>query len=170
MLENTLEVPLDYKEIQPVHPKGSQSWIFIGRADVEAETPILWPPDAKGWLIWKDLYAGKDWRQEEKGTTEGEMVGWNHWVNGRVWVNSRSWWWTGRLGVLQSMGSQRLKHDWATELNWTEQTLYLLIFFLLIYCMWGLRLTWFNGFKDKLFLLHESLGNIFTFLAVQKFQ
>ena len=71
-----------FKEIQPVHPKGDQSWVFIGRTDVEAETPILWPPDAKSWLIWKDPDAGKDWGQEEKGTTEDEMVGWHHWLNG----------------------------------------------------------------------------------------
>ena len=77
VLEKTLESPLDCKEIQPIHPKGDQSWIFIGRTDVEAETPILWLPDAKSWLIWKDPDAGKDWRQEEKGTTEGEMVGWH---------------------------------------------------------------------------------------------
>ena len=70
--------PLDLKEIQPVHPKGDQSWVFIGRTDVEAETPILWPPDVKNWLIWKDPDAGKDWRQEEKGTTEDEMVRWHH--------------------------------------------------------------------------------------------
>ena len=78
MLEKTLESPLDCKEIQPVHPTGSQSWIFIGRTEVEAETPILWPPDAKSWLIWKDPDAEKDWRQEEKGMTEDEMVGWHH--------------------------------------------------------------------------------------------
>jgi len=77
-----LESPLDCKVIQPVHPKGNQSWIFIGRTDFEAETPILWPPDAKNWLIWKDPDAGKDWRWEEKGTTEDEMVGWHHWLNG----------------------------------------------------------------------------------------
>ena len=75
VLEKTLESPLDYKEIQPVHPKGNQSWIFIGRTDAEAETPILWPPDAKSWLLGKDPDAGKDWRQEEKGTTEDEMDG-----------------------------------------------------------------------------------------------
>ena len=75
VLEKTLEGPLDCKEIQPVHPKGDQSWTFIGRTDAEAETPILWPPDAKNWFIEKDLGAGKDWRQEEKGTTEDEMVG-----------------------------------------------------------------------------------------------
>ena len=77
LLEKTLESPLDSKEIQPVHPKGDQSWAFIGRTDVEAETPILWPPDAKNWLILKDPDAGKDWRWEEKGTTEDEMVEWH---------------------------------------------------------------------------------------------
>ena len=75
VLEKTLESPLVCKEIKPVHPKGEHSWVFIGRTDVEAETPILWPPDAKNWLIWKDLDAGKDWRQEEKGTT-----GWDGWM------------------------------------------------------------------------------------------
>ena len=80
--EKTLESPLDFKEIQPVHPKENQSWIFIERTDAEAETPILWPPDVKNWLLGKDPDAGKDWRQEEKGTTEDEMVGWHHWLNG----------------------------------------------------------------------------------------
>ena len=78
----TLESPLDSKEIQPVNPKGNQSWIFIERLDAEAETPILWPPDAKSWLIWKDPDAGKDWRQEEKGTTQDKTVGWHHGLNG----------------------------------------------------------------------------------------
>ena len=78
VLEKTLESPLDCKEIKPVHPKGNQSWIFIGRTDVEAETPILWPPDVKNWVIGKDPDAGKDWRQEVKGTTEDEMVEWHH--------------------------------------------------------------------------------------------
>ena len=82
VLEKTLESPLDCKEIQPVHFKGDQSWVFIGRTDVEAETPILWPPDVKSWLILKEPDAGKDWRQEEKGTTEDEMVGWHHQLNG----------------------------------------------------------------------------------------
>ena len=82
MLEKTLESPLDCKEIQPVHPKGKQSWIFIGRTDVEAETPILWPSDVKSWLIWKDPDAGKDWRWEEKGTTEDAIVGWHLRLNG----------------------------------------------------------------------------------------
>ena len=83
VLEKTLESPLDCKEIQPVHPKGNQSLIFIGRTAVEAKTPILWLPDGKSWLIWKDHDAGKDWGQEEKGMTEDEMVGWHHWLNGR---------------------------------------------------------------------------------------
>ena len=82
VLEKTLESPLDCKEIQPVHPKGDQSWIFTGRTDAEAEAPILWPADAKSWLIWKDPDAGKDWRREEKGMTEDEMVWWRHRLNG----------------------------------------------------------------------------------------
>ena len=82
VLEKTLESPLDCKEIQPVHLKGNQSWLFIGRTDAEAETPILWPPDAKNSLIGKDPDAGNNWRHEEKGTTEDEMVGWHHWHNG----------------------------------------------------------------------------------------
>ena len=81
VLEKTLESPLDCKEIQPVNPKRNQPWIFIGRTDAEAETPILWSPDVKNWLIWKDLDAGKDWRWEEKGMTEDEMVGWHHQLN-----------------------------------------------------------------------------------------
>ena len=82
LLKKTLESPLDSREIQPVHPKGNQSWIFLDRTDAEAESPILWPPDVKSWLIWKDPDAGKDWRQEDKGTTEDEMAGWHHWLNG----------------------------------------------------------------------------------------
>ena len=82
MLEKTLESPLDNKEIQPVHPKGNQSWTFTGRTDAEAETPMLWPPDVKNGLIGKDPDAGRDWRREEKGMTEDEMVGWHHRLNG----------------------------------------------------------------------------------------
>ena len=82
VLEKTLESPLDCKEIQPVHPKRNQFWVFIGRTDVEAETPILWLPDAKSWCIWKNSDPRKDWRWEEKGTTEDEMVGWHHQLNG----------------------------------------------------------------------------------------
>ena len=109
---------LDCKEIQPVHSEGDQPWDCFGRNDAKAETPVLWPPYANTWLIGKDSDAGRDWGQEEKGTTEDEMAGWHHWLDGRwVWVNSRSWWWRGRPGVLQFMGSQRVGHDWATELN-----------------------------------------------------
>ena len=82
VLEKTLESPLDCKEIQPVHPEGDQSWVFIGRTDAVAETPVLWPPDAKSWLIGKGPNAGKDWRQEEKGMTEDEMAGWHRWLSG----------------------------------------------------------------------------------------
>ena len=117
VLEKTLESPLDCKEIQPVHPKGDQSWVFIGRTDAEAETPVLWPPHEKSWLIGKDPDDGRDWGQEEKGTTGwgGRMTLQTQWT--WVWVDSRSWWWTGRPGMLRFMGSQRVRHDWVTELN-----------------------------------------------------
>ena len=121
VLEKTLESPLDCKEIKPVHPKGNQSWILFGRTDAEAETQILWPkPDAKSWLIWKDLDAEKDLRQEEKGDDRG----WDGWIASPtqwtwVWINSGSWWWTGRSGVLQSVGLQRVEHDCVTELEYS---------------------------------------------------
>ena len=114
-----LESPLDCKEIQPVHPKGDQPWVFFGRSDVEAETPILWPPDAKRWLIWKYPDAGKDWGQEEKGTTEDEMVGWHHQLYGHGFG------WTPGVGVgqggLACCGSWgRKESDTTKRLNWTE--------------------------------------------------
>ena len=117
VLEKTPESPLDCKEIQPVYPKGNQSRIFIGRTDVEAATPILWPPDAKNWLIWKDPDAGKDWsggEGDDRGW-DGQMASQTPWI--WVWVNSGCWWWTRSPGVLQSMGSQRVGHGWATELT-----------------------------------------------------
>ena len=114
VLDKTLESPLDCKEIQPVHPKGDQSWIFIGRTDVEAETPILWSPDVKNWLIGKDPDAGKDWRGRQGW--DGWMASLTQWT--WVWASSRSWWRPGKPGMLQSMGLQRVRHDWATELNW----------------------------------------------------
>ena len=121
VLEKTLESPLDCKEIQPVHPKGDQSWVFIRRTDAEAETPILCLPDVKNWLIWKDPAAGKDWRQEEKGMTEDEMVGWHHWLSGHEWVNSGSWWWTGLDGGLACCSPWGHKESYTTKrLNWTE--------------------------------------------------
>ena len=119
VLEKTLERPLDCNEIKSVNPKGNQPWIFIERNDAEA--PTLWPLDVKGfWLTGKDPDAGRDWGQEEKGTTKGEMVGWHNRLNGWAWVNSGSWWWTGKPGVLQSMKSQRVRHNWATkQQQWT---------------------------------------------------
>ena len=118
LLEKILESSSDCKEIKPVHPKQNQSWIFIRRTDAEAETPILWPRDAKNWLIGKDPDAGEDWRQEEKGMTEDEMVGWHHWLNGHEFEYA--------LGIGDGQGSLaccspwgcRVRHDWATELNW----------------------------------------------------
>ena len=120
-LEKTLETPLDCKVIQPVYPKAKQSWIFIGRTDAEAETPVLWPP-AKNWLIWKDPDAGKDWRWEEKGMAEDEMVGWHHWLDGYGFG------WTlgfddgqGCLECCGSWGCKEVRHDWVTELNWFKK-------------------------------------------------
>ena len=123
VLEKTLESPLDSKEIKPVNPKGNPPWIVIGRTDAEA--PILWPPDVKSWLIGKDLDAGNDWGQEEKGTTEDQMVGWHHRLNGHEFEQALGdgKGQTGKHGVLQSMGWQRVGHDWVTELNWTMKTL-----------------------------------------------
>ena len=117
LLEKILESPLDSKEIKPVNPKGNQSWVFIGRTDGEAEAPILGLPDVKNWLIWKDPDAGKDWRQEEKGMTEDEMVGWHHQLNEFEQVPGVG---NAQGSLVQSMGRQRVRHDWATELNWTE--------------------------------------------------
>ena len=117
VLEKTVESPLDCKEIQPVHPKGDQSLVFIGRTDVEAETPILWQPDAKSWLIWKDPDAGlKVGGEGDDRGRDGWMASPTQWT--WVWVNSGSWWWTGGLVCCEFMGWQRVSHDWATELNW----------------------------------------------------
>ena len=123
--------PLNCTEIKPVNPKGNQSWIFVGRTDVEVETPKLWPSDAKNWLIGKDPDAGKDWGQEEKGTTEDEMVGWHHQCNGWVWVGSGSWWWTGKPCLLESMRSQTFRHDWAIEVNWNRTDTFTFSFYLI---------------------------------------
>ena len=120
MLEKTLESPLDTKEIQPVHPKGNQSWIFTGRTDAKAKTPVLWPPDVKSWLIWKDPDAGKDWRREEKGMTEDEMVGWHHWLDGHEFeqtlemvMDSDTW-----RGAWSPWGHK--ESDTTEQLNWTD--------------------------------------------------
>ena len=118
-LYKTLESPLGCKEVQPVHPKGDHSWVFIGRTDVEAETPLTWPPDAKSWLTLKDPDAGKDWGQEEKGTTEDEMVGFHHWLDGHGFG------WTpgvgegqGGLACCSSWGCK--ESDTTERLNWTD--------------------------------------------------
>ena len=119
VLEKTIESPLDCKEIQPVHPKGDQCWVFIGRTDVEAETPILWPPDLESWLIGKDSDAGKDWGQEERGMTEDEIVWWHHWHNGYGFGWS--------LGVGDGQGGLECCSSWGRKesdttewLNWTD--------------------------------------------------
>ena len=121
VLEKTLESPLDCKEIQPVHPKGDQSWVFIGRTDTEAETPVLWLPHAKSWLIGKDPDSGRGWGQEEKGMTrwDGWMASPTWWT--WVWMDSGSWWWTGKPGVLPSMGvtKSQVQLSYWTDLNWT---------------------------------------------------
>ena len=119
VLEKTLESPLDCKEIQPVHSKGDQSWGFFGRTDTEAETPILWPPHVKSWLIWKDPDVGRDWGQDEKGTTEDEMAGWHHWLDGREFELTP--------GVGDGQGGLACCDSWGhkeshmtEQLNWTE--------------------------------------------------
>ena len=127
VLQKTLESPLDCKEIQPVHPKADQSWVFIGGTDVEAETPILWPPHAKSWLIWKDPDAGKDWGQEEKGTTEDEMVGWHHRLNGQAFG------WT--LGVGDGQGGLVCCGSWGhKDSDMTEWVSW--IHFIEIFLIW----------------------------------
>ena len=121
MLEKTLENPLNCREMKSVNSKENQSRIFIGWTNAEAEAPILWPPDAKNWLLRKDSNAGKGWRQE-KSSTEDEMVGWNHWLDWHEFEQAPGvWWWTGKPGVPQSMGLQRVGHDkW---LNWIMMVL-----------------------------------------------
>ena len=130
-MEKTLESPLDCKKIQPVHPKGNQSWILIERSDPETETPILWPPDTKNWLIWKDSHAGKDWGQEEKGMTEDEVVGWRHWLDGHEFEQAP--------GVGDGQGSLAWCSPWSgkesdmTErLNWIE----LILNYVQVWCFW----------------------------------
>ena len=139
VLENTLVSRLDCKEIQPVHPKGDQSWVFIGRTDAKAETPILWPPHAKSWFIRKDPDAGRDWGQEVKGTTEDEMAGWHH----RLHAHEFGW----TLGVGDGQGGLACCHSWGhkesdmTErLNWTD-----------VYLLRGMLL--FNHFLISIYIL-----------------
>ena len=152
VLGKTLESPLVSKEIQPVNPKGNQSWVFIGRTDVEAETPILWPPDGKTdslekTLIWERLKVGG----------EGDDRGWDGWMASLTqwiwaWVNTGSWWWTGRPGVLWSMGSQRVRHDW---LNWTDRAYLSLAPKNIINLIWVLTIWWCPCVASSLILLKE---------------
>ena len=128
VLEKTLESPLDCKEIQPVHPKGDQFWIFIGRTDAEAETPVLWPLMQRAGSLEKTLMLGR-----LKAGGEGDDRGWDAWMASLMrwtcaWANSGRWWGTGRAGVLQFMGSQRVGHDWVTELNWTDWIMLTILF------------------------------------------
>ena len=140
VLETTLESPLDRKDIQPVHPKGNKSWILIGRTDAEAETPTLWPPDAKNWLTWKDLDSGKDWIWEETGTTEDEMAGWHHQLSDlnlsklRDLVMDREVW-----GVVV----HRIWKSWTQLSNWTELKI------LITSLPWNK--SWQTSLKDKYF-------------------
>ena len=119
VLEKTLESPLDIKEIKPINPKGNQSWIFIGRTDAEAETPILWPPDVKNWLLIKDPDAGKDWRQEEKGMTEDEMTGWHHQLDGREFEQARGVG-DGQGGLEYCSPCSGKESETTEQLNWIK--------------------------------------------------
>ena len=134
VLEKTLQSPLACKEIQPVHSKGDQSWLFLGRTDAKAETPVLWPPHAKSWLIRKDSDAGRDWGQEEKGTTEDEMAGWHHRLDGHEFE------WT--LGVGDGQGSLTCCNSWGRKeldmtewLNWTEYSIVCVCVYIYIYAL-----------------------------------
>ena len=160
MLEKILESSLYCKEIQPVHPEGNQSWVFIGRTDVEAETPILWLPDVKNWLIWKDPDAGKDWRQGDKGTTEYEMVGWHHWLMdmslGKLWelVMDGEAWHAAVHGVAKS---------WTWLSDWTEAILYKEL-----QCPWiliSLQVSWTQFLVDTEGQLYNYLCFVLLFYS-----
>ena len=154
VLEKTLESPFDCQEIQPVHPKGNQSWVFIGRTDVEAETPILWAPHAKSWLIAKDPDAGRDWGQEEKGTTEDEMAGWQHRLDGHEFE------WTpgvgdGQVGLACCNSWGRKESDMTEQLNWTEKWKFELNF------IWRDIKYWLSGESPCVNILFPSLENLY---------
>ena len=151
VLEKTLESPLDCKEIQPVHPKGNQSWIFIARTDVE--TAIFWPPDAKSWLIGKDPDSGKDWRQEEKGMTEDKVVGWHHRLDGHEFEQA--------LGVGEGQGSLAYCSPWGHKESDTTERLNSLVIFSIHFLIWVYLLAWFlSSFMLPIFI------HFFSFLFV----
>ena len=158
VLEKTLESPLDCKEIKSVNPKGNQPWIFIGRTDAETQTPVLWPPVAKNWLLGKDPDAGNDWRQEEKGMTEDEMVGWHHWLDEIEFKQV--------LGIGDGQGSLACcspwgckESDWAPEWNWVLQILFLCLSpsLLLLWCWYA---WWCPTVSETFFFLFLSLGSL----------
>ena len=147
---------LDCKEIKPVNPNGNQSWLFIGRTDAEAETPIVWPPDAKNWLTGKDRDAGKDWRQEEKGTIEDEMVGWHHWINGHEFEQApRAGDEQGSLACCSPWGCK--ESDTSKWLNWTDsESRHCFVYMLrlhvlshLIYSLWGRHSCYFSSTDER---------------------
>ena len=176
VLEKTLESPLDCKVIKPVNHKGNQSWIFVGRTDVEAETPVLWPPDKKGWLIRKDLDAGKGWRQEEKGTTEDEIVGWRHLRDEHEFEHT--------LGVGDGKGRLESYSPWGhkessttEKLNWLNWNIFNVYIYLPLYLLlneesnifplyYWLLFLFIIEFQDSLYklagrtLLHICFANI----------
>ena len=141
VLEKTLESPLDCKEIQLVHPKANQSWVFIGKTDAEVETPILWAPHAKSWLIGKDSDAGRDWGQEEKGTTEYELAGWHRWLNGHEFE------WT--LGVRDGQGGLVCWDSWGHKESYTTEQLNWTVLLGLLLCpwTWGIFFWWDPSFS-----------------------
>ena len=148
VLKKIIESPLDFKEIKPVHYKGNQCWILIGRTDAEAETPILWPPDVKNCFIGKDPDAGKDWRQEEKGTTEDEMVGWHHWHNGHEFEQAPGVGdGQGRLVCCSPWGHK----EWDTTewLNWPDIVGFMsaILFFFYMFHVWFSSLFLLYGFN-----------------------
>jgi len=168
-MEKTLESPLDCKEIQPVHSKGDQSCVFIGRTDAKAETPVLWPPHVKNWLIGKDSDAGRDWGQEEKGTTEDEMAGWHHWFDGHEFE------WTpgvgngqGGLAFCDSWGRKELdmteRLNW-TELNWMTNNAEHPLLYLLVVCISSLERHLFRSFGYFFMFLY-----FYWFSEAQKIQ
>ena len=156
VLEKTPESPLDCKEIQPVHPKGDQSWVFIGRTDVEAKTSILWPTDVKSWLIWRP------WCLERlRAEGEGDDRGWDGWMASTpcwtgVWVNSESWWWTGRPDMPRLMGSQRVRHNWVTELNRTKKFLQISCVLFSHFPLYPFLYSDFMWGRNKLRFFHSS--------------